>query len=67
MTIHKDMVISEILQLNRGFIPILQNAGMHCLGCPSSQMETLAEACMVHGIDADHLIEELNNFIAVKE
>ncbi|QEH68356.1 DUF1858 domain-containing protein [Cellulosilyticum sp. ST5] len=65
--ITKDMVIGEILQVNQGVIPILMNAGMHCLGCPSSQMESLADACMVHGIDSDELVAELNAFLATVE
>ena len=40
--------------------PILMEIGMHCLGCPSSQMESLEEAAMVHGIDADLLVEKIN-------
>ncbi|ADZ82814.1 DUF1858 domain-containing protein [Cellulosilyticum lentocellum] len=65
--ITKDMIIGEILQVNQGVIPILMNAGMHCLGCPSSQMESLADACMVHGIDSDELVAELNAFLATVE
>ncbi len=65
--ITKDMIIGEILQVNQGVIPILMNSGMHCLGCPSSQMESLADACMVHGIDADALVAELNDFLATVE
>ena len=60
----KDMVIGQILQINQGVIPILMNSGMHCLGCPSSQMESLGDACAVHGIDVDGLVEELNAFLA---
>ncbi len=60
----KDMVIGQILQINQGVIPILMNSGMHCLGCPSSQMESLEDACAVHGIDVDGLVEELNAFLA---
>lgn len=59
----KDMVIGQILQINEGVIPILMQSGMHCLGCPSSQMESLEDACLVHGIDADALINELNAFL----
>jgi hybrid cluster-associated redox disulfide protein len=62
--ITKDMIIGEILQIDRGLIPILMNAGMHCVGCPSSQMESLGEACMVHGIDADELASKLNDYLA---
>ena len=59
----KDMIIGEIIQLDRGIIPILMNAGMHCLGCPSSQMESLQDACMVHGMDADVLINQINEYL----
>jgi len=62
--ITKDMIIGEILQVDKGVIPILMNAGMHCLGCPSSQMESIGEACMVHGIDADELVGKLNSYLA---
>jgi hybrid cluster-associated redox disulfide protein len=61
--ISKDMIIGEIIQVDQGLIPILLNSGMHCLGCPSSQAETLEEACMVHGIDVDDLTEELNQYL----
>jgi len=60
----KDMTIGQILQINEGVVPILMQSGMHCLGCPSSQMESLDEACMVHGIDADDLVAQLNTFLA---
>ena len=63
----KDMIIGEILQINEGVIPILMQSGMHCLGCPSSQMESLGDACLVHGIDADALVEKLNEFLATVE
>ncbi len=63
----KDMIIGEILQINEGVIPILMNSGMHCLGCPSSQMESLGDACLVHGIDADALVQALNDFLATVE
>ena len=58
----EDMTIGEILRANPEVAPVLLDAGMHCLGCPASQGETLEEAAMVHGIDVDELmkvIEEL--------
>ena len=58
--VNKDMVIGQLLQENSGFAPILMQSGMHCLGCPSSQMESLEDACQVHGINPDKLIDELN-------
>ena len=60
----KDTMIGELLQIDANVAPMLLNIGMHCLGCPSYQMETIEEAAAVHGIDADDLVEELNTFIA---
>lgn len=54
--ITKDMTIGEILRTNPEVAPVLMNAGMHCLGCPSAQGESLEEAAMVHGIDIDALM-----------
>jgi hybrid cluster-associated redox disulfide protein len=65
--VNKDMVIGEILQINGGVAPILMEAGMHCLGCPSSQMESLEDACAVHGIDVNIVIDNLNQFLAENE
>jgi len=59
--ITEDMTIGDILRLDSGIAAILMNSGMHCLGCPSSQMESIAEACMVHGIDVDTMLEQLNS------
>ncbi len=55
----KDMTIGDILKANPENANVLLAAGMHCLGCPSSQMETLEEACMVHGMDVNTLLEQL--------
>lgn len=59
-------LIGELLQINTGVIPILMEAGMHCVGCPSSQGESIEEACMVHGIAADELVIKLNEFLSDK-
>ena len=61
--IPKDMIIADIIQVNMGCVPILLNEGMHCIGCPASQGESLEEACMVHGLDADVLAKKLNDFV----
>ena len=66
MVVTKDMTIGEILAADISIAPILMNAGMHCVGCPSSQGETLEEACMVHGMDEDLLIEDINTYLASK-
>ena len=60
MEINKDTTIGEILELAPEKAELLLQAGMHCLGCPASQGETLEEACMVHGIDVEELVKELN-------
>ena len=56
----KTMTIGEILRTNPNVAPILMEAGMHCLGCPSAQGESLEEAAMVHGMDADALLAKMN-------
>lgn len=58
--IDKNTKIGELLEMAPEKADILINAGMHCLGCPASQAETLAEACEVHGIDVEELVTELN-------
>ena len=57
--ITKSTMIGELLQIDQNIAPILLNIGMHCLGCPSSQMETVEEAAMVHA-----LVKEINDFLA---
>lgn len=60
----KDTMIGELLQIDEGIAPILLGIGMHCLGCPASQMETVGEAAAVHGIEPDELVEEINSYLA---
>lgn len=57
--INKDMTIGEILRSCPEVAPVLMQAGMHCLGCPSAQGESLAEAAMVHGINIDELMKAI--------
>ena len=57
---NKDTTIGEILEKAPEKAEILLEIGMHCLGCPASQMETLEEACDVHGIDVEEVIKKLN-------
>lgn len=56
----KEMTIGEILRTNPAAAPVLLDAGMHCLGCPSAQAESLEEAAMVHGIEIEELMTKLN-------
>ena len=55
--ITKDMTIGDIVAANPDVVPVLLQAGMHCLGCPASQAETLEEAAMVHGLNIDTLMD----------
>ena len=59
MKITKDMTIGEILSANPEVAPVVMEAGMHCLGCPSAQGESLAEAAFVHGMDIDALMAKI--------
>ena len=59
----KDTMIGELLQIDADIAPMLLNIGMPCLGCPSSQMEAIAEAAMVHGIEPDDLVNDINDFL----
>lgn len=61
--VSKDMLIGQLLQIDANIAPILMREGMHCLGCPSSQMESLEEAAMVHGLDVDVLVNQINDFL----
>ena len=64
--ISKDMTIGDILRVDEGLVPILLETGMHCLGCPSAQAESLADACAVHGTDVNAIIEKMNQYLAAK-
>ena len=59
MEINKDTKIGEIVEKYPEKVDVLLSAGMHCIGCPASQAETLEEACMVHGIDVEDLLKKL--------
>ena len=62
-TVKKEMLISEVLHIDRGLAPILMRHGMNCVGCPSAQHESLEQAAVVHGMDADAIVEEMNQFL----
>ena len=64
MQISKDMWIGELVHKNEAIPAMLMRAGMHCLGCPSAQGESLEEACMAHGIDCDTLVANMNQVLA---
>ena len=66
-TINKDMIIAEILDVDRNLASILMASGMHCIGCPSAQGESLEEACMVHGIDVEEVVGRLNEYLELNK
>ena len=65
-TVTKDTLIGDILDMDRDTAPYFLEMGMHCLGCPSARGESLEEACMVHGVDVNELIEKINKHLAAK-
>ena len=66
MTITKDMLIGDVLDIDVGCAEYFFEIGMHCLGCPASRGETIEQACNVHGADCDALLEKLNAYSADK-
>ncbi len=66
MDITKDMLIGDLMQLDMGITPVLMAAGMYCITCPASQMESIEEAAWVHGIDPDSLVEVINEYFEIK-
>ena len=66
-TVNGDMTMGEILEIDATIAPILMAAGMHCIGCPSAQGETLEQAALVHGIEVEPLVDQINEYLANKE
>lgn len=66
MQVTKETLIGEALQMSMDIAPVLMGIGMHCLGCPASQGESIEDACMVHGVDPDELVEKINAILADK-
>ena len=66
MQISKDMLIGELVRMDDLIPQMLMGAGMHCIGCPSAQGESLEEAAMVHGLDAQVLEDQINDYLAAK-
>ncbi len=64
MQVTKDTIIGDILDMDRTTAPYFLEMGMHCLGCPSARGETLGQACLVHGVDADELVAKINAHLA---
>ena len=60
--ITKDTIIADVLKIDADTAPFFFEIGMHCLGCPSASGESVEQVCMVHGVDADELVEKINHF-----
>lgn len=65
--ITKDTIIGDILDIAPQTAPVFMAIGMHCLGCPSSRGETVEQACMVHGVDVNALLEQINGLLAAAQ
>lgn len=65
--IEKETIIGDVLDIAPETAPLFQAIGMHCLGCPSARGETVEEACMVHGVDPDAFLAQVNRFIEANE
>ena len=65
--ITKDTIIGDILDIAPQTAPLFMSIGMHCLGCPSSRGETVEQACMVHGVDVEALLAEVNKLISAAQ
>ncbi len=66
MQVTKETLIGEALQMSMDIAPVLMGIGMHCLGCPASQGESIEDACMVHGVDPDEVVAKINAVLADK-
>ena len=66
MKITADMLVGDVLDANPELAKYFLEIGMHCLGCPASRGESVEEACAVHGVDVDELVEKINKYLASK-
>lgn len=67
MKITKETTMGEMLEFDREIAVVLMECGMHCVGCPSSIGESLEQACMVHGLDADEVLTKIDAYLAAKK
>lgn len=67
MIVTKESLIGDVLEADIETAQFFFEIGMHCLGCPASRGESIADACLVHGTDADSLVEKINTFLASKK
>lgn len=64
--ITKDTMLLDVLRMDEGTVPFFTEIGLHCLGCPSLRYETVGSACAVHGVDADELVDKINEYLESK-
>ncbi|MBQ7460588.1 MAG: DUF1858 domain-containing protein [Oscillospiraceae bacterium] len=67
MQITKETTMGDMLKYDSGIAYVLMMCGMHCVGCPSSIGESLEEACMVHGLDCDEVLDSINDYLDAKQ
>ncbi|QAT49515.1 DUF1858 domain-containing protein [Caproiciproducens sp. NJN-50] len=67
VAITKQSLIGDILDLDTSTAPFFMEMGMHCLGCPASRGESLEEACVVHGVDVEEMVQKLNEHLASRQ
>ncbi len=67
MEITKETTMGEMLEYDRGIAYILMQSGMHCVGCPSSIGESLEQACEVHGLDADEVLQSITDYLTTQK
>ena len=61
--ITKDMIIGDLLREDQEMAGVLMGMGMHCIGCPASQMESIEEAAIVHGFEPDEFVTTVNDYV----
>ena len=66
MIVTKDTIIGDVVMQDEGIAPILMASGLHCLGCVMASGETIEEACMVHGLDADEVYSDIQSYLSSK-
>lgn len=66
MVVTKDTIIGDVVEADPNVAPVLMNAGLHCLGCAMASGETIEEACYVHGMECDKLVEDINAYFAAQ-
>lgn len=66
VTVTKDTIVGDLLDIDQTLAPLFLSIGMHCLGCPASRGETIEQACAVHGADVDELVKKINEHLAGK-